>query len=112
MIRKSPFLVVAAFAALDRRLPGRRGSVVDLRSHVLKHMWALGMDSSHTWDLSQTLSSTRLDRDSRARRPAFKRAIGSSRITKRGASTRSANSTARGADGRAATHTSISLSRV
>ncbi|MEO7086339.1 MAG: M28 family peptidase [Gemmatimonadaceae bacterium] len=49
MIRKTALLAVAALA-VGSRFTAAQTSISD---PVLKRMWALGMDSSHTWDLAQ-----------------------------------------------------------
>jgi carboxypeptidase Q len=51
MIRKTSLLSLAVLA-VGSQLATAQSSISD---PVLKRMWALGMDSSHTWDLSQAL---------------------------------------------------------
>ncbi len=48
-------VVAAAFGAVLAALPSSARAQTGVDDPVLKRMWTLGIDSSHTWDLSQTL---------------------------------------------------------
>ncbi|MEP6492747.1 MAG: M20/M25/M40 family metallo-hydrolase [bacterium] len=52
MKRRFVLVLLTALASPAARTLAAQTSTTD---PVLKHMWSLGMDSSHTWDLSQTL---------------------------------------------------------
>jgi carboxypeptidase Q len=57
MSRRLTLAVAAAIAAplLASSSAAPLGAQTNVSDPVLRHIWALGMDSSHTWDLSQVL---------------------------------------------------------
>jgi carboxypeptidase Q len=50
-----PSIVAAIALSLAAAAPSARAQTSSTEDQVLARIWALGMDSSHTWDLSQTL---------------------------------------------------------